>query len=78
MIDFIWKSIISKFRLLEFLIIDNKKQFESKKFKNFCTSLSIDLRFSLVVHSQSNGQAELMNRITMQALKKNLSDVEGL
>lgn len=61
--DFVWKSIIGMFKVTKNIITDNDKQFDSKKFKTFCIGLSIDLKFSLVAHPQSNDQDELMNII---------------
>lgn len=64
-IDLVWKFIMCKFGNCKMIIADNRKQFDNKKFRNFCKGLSINLSFSSVAHLQSNGQVELTNRIIM-------------
>lgn len=50
----------------------------AKSFRKKFIRLSIDLKFSLVPHLQSNGQVELINKIIIQVLKKNLDNAKGL
>lgn len=75
---FFWKEVICRFRIPLTLIIDNGKQFDNEKFKTFCTNLGIKLRFTSVAHPQTNGQTEVMNRIIMQGLKKQLDEKKGI
>lgn len=67
-----------RFEVPKAIIIDNEKQFDSKKFRSFYSGFLIDLRFSSVAHQQSNGQDKLMNIIIMQELTKNLDEDKGL
>jgi hypothetical protein len=53
-------------------ITDNGKQFNSNKFREMCKGLNLEIRFSLVVHPQSNGAAERTNGKILEALKKRL------
>lgn len=55
MINFDWKCIVYRFGIPKVIIVDNGKQFDGKKFKNFCEGLTIDPRFFSVAHAQSNG-----------------------
>lgn len=67
-----------KFGVPKALVTNNGKQFDSKKFRTFLSGLSIALKFSLVAHPKKNKQAELMNKIIIQALEKNLDEAKGL
>jgi transposase InsO family protein len=40
------------------LTVDNGKQFDSDKFKDFCTSIRTELAFTSVYHPESNGSVE--------------------
>ncbi|KAK3000192.1 hypothetical protein RJ639_024282 [Escallonia herrerae] len=75
--DFFWKNVICRFGVPRALVVDNRKQFDNNNFRTFCTNLSIDLRFTFVVHPQSNGQTENMNRSILQGLKKKLNEAKG-
>ena len=44
----------------------------SQSFRNFYEAFQIEQKFSLIHHPQTNGQAELVNRIILQGLKKRL------
>ena len=48
---------------------DNGKLFGSDEFKNFYNELGILKSFSVVVHPQSNGQVEAVNKILKHNLK---------
>ncbi|KAK3007940.1 hypothetical protein RJ639_015023 [Escallonia herrerae] len=75
--DLFWKNMVCHFGVPKALVIDNEKQFDNSNFRNFCTNLSIDLRFTFVAHPQSNGQTENMNRSILQGLKKKLDEAKG-
>ena len=53
--SFVWRFIICRYGIPQNLISDNKKQFDSDEFKNFCNELGNVKSFSAVVHPQSNG-----------------------
>lgn len=44
-----------RFRVTKVLIIDNGKQFISRKFKSFYVGLSNDMRYFFIAHPHSNG-----------------------
>ncbi|XP_009386946.2 uncharacterized protein LOC103973966 [Musa acuminata AAA Group] len=43
----------------------------------YCQSYGIQLKFSLVAHPQTNGQAKVMNQAIMEGLKKIISGARG-
>ena len=43
---FVWKNIITRFRVPNSLISDNGLHFESKAFRKFCSELDIKNRYS--------------------------------
>ena len=55
---FIWKNIITQFRVPHTLISDNGLQFDSKAFRRYCCNLGITNRYSTPAYPQGNGQAE--------------------
>ena len=69
--------LYDRFGLPAILISDNGKQFNNHNFTEFCISLGIKQRFTSVEHPQSNGQAELANRILLGGLKKQLDEAKG-
>ncbi|KAJ8480110.1 hypothetical protein OPV22_023837 [Ensete ventricosum] len=71
---FVWKSIITRFGLPRAIITDNGTQFNNTKFKAFCQSYRIQLKFSSVAHPQANGLAEVTNRAILEGLKKRVSN----
>ncbi|XP_022850056.1 uncharacterized protein LOC111372112 [Olea europaea var. sylvestris] len=75
--SFIWKSIICRFGIPRVLITDNGRQFDNPQFKNFCASNGIDHRLTSVSHPQSNGLAEVTNRIILQDLRTRIGDAKG-
>ena len=52
---FIWKSIITRFGVLNSLILDNGLQFDSRAFLEFCSNLGIKNRYSSPTYPQGNG-----------------------
>ncbi|XP_050238418.1 uncharacterized protein LOC126687910 [Mercurialis annua] len=58
------------------LVTDNGKQFNCRAFKEFCNDLHIDLRFTSVVHPQSNGMTEVTNRTILKGLKARLGEFD--
>jgi transposase InsO family protein len=54
------------------LTVDNGKQFDSDKFKEFCGHIGTKIAFALVYHPESNGAIERANRIIFSAISKTL------
>jgi hypothetical protein len=69
---FFWQNIICRFRVSRILIVDNDKQFDSNKFKEFYTSIGTKLAFTSVYHLESNGAVERANRAVFSAVSKTL------
>ena len=44
---FVWKNIVTRFRILHTLISDNGLQFDSKTFRRYCCELGITNRYSI-------------------------------
>ena len=38
---FVWRNIVTRFRVLDSLVFDNGLQFDSKAFREFCSHLGI-------------------------------------
>ena len=74
---FIWKNIVTRFRVPNVLISDNGLQFDSKAFRKYCSDLRIKNRYSTLTYPQGNGQAEAVNKVIMNGLKKRLDDTKG-
>jgi transposase InsO family protein len=55
---FFWQNIVYRFGVPRTLTVDNGKQFDSDKFKEFCTGIGTKLAFALVYHPESNGAIE--------------------
>ena len=66
--SFIWRFIICRYGMPQKLVSDNGKQFDSDEFKNFFKELGI-LKSSAVVHRQSSGQVEAVNKTLKHNLK---------
>ena len=52
--------------------MDNGKQFDSDKFKEFYKSIGTKIAFALVYHPKSNGAVERANRVIFSAVSKTL------
>ena len=74
---FVWKNIVTRFRVLDSLISDNGLQFDSRAFCEFCYDLGIKNRYFTLAYPQSNGQAEAINKTILNGLKKMLDDAMG-
>ena len=59
------------------LILDNGLQFDSKMFRKYCGELEITNRYSTPAYPQGNGQAEAVNKVIVNELKKRLDDAKG-
>ena len=74
---FVWKNIITRFGVLNFLISDNGLQFDSRAFREFCNDLGIRNKYSSPAYPQSNGQAEAVNKVIVNGLKRRLEGAKG-
>ena len=74
---FVWKNIVTRFGIPHTLISDNRLQFESKAFKRYCCELGIRNRYSTPAYPQGNGQAEAVNKVIVNGLKKRLDEAKG-
>jgi transposase InsO family protein len=74
---FLWKSIITRFRIPWAIISDNGTQFEGKLFKGFCSDLGIRNFFSSSAYPQANEQAEVSNKVILDGIKKRLDEAKG-
>ena len=54
------------------LISNNGFQFDSKVFRKYCSDLGIKNRYSTPAYSQGNRQAEAINKVIVNGLKKRL------
>ena len=54
------------------LIVDNGKQFDSNKFKEFCKSIGTKIAFASVYHPESNRAVERANKIVFLAISRTL------
>ena len=74
---FVWKNIVMRFGVPRALMFDNELQFDSKIFLEYYGSLGITNRYSSLAYPQSNGQAEVTNKMIVNGLKKRLEGVKG-
>ena len=74
---FVWKNIVTWFRVPHALILDNGLQFNNKAFMRYCCELGITNRYSTPAYPQWNGQAEAVNKVIVNKLKKRLDDAKG-
>ena len=74
---FVWKNIVTRFRVPHTLILDNGLQFDSKSFRRYWCELGITNRYSTSAYPQGNGQAEAVNKVIVNGLKKRLDNAKG-
>ena len=74
---FVWKNIVTRFGIPYTLISDNGLQFNSKAFRRYCYDLGIVNRYSTPAYPQGNGQAEAVDKVIVNGLKKRLDDAKG-
>ena len=74
---FVWKKIITRFRVPRALVSDNGLQFDSKIFREYCGSLNITNRYSSPAYPQSNKQVEATNKTIINGYKKRLVGAKG-
>ena len=74
---FVWKNIVTQFGIPHTHISDNGLQFDSKTFKRYYCDLGITNRYSTPAYPHGNGQAEAVNKVIVNGLKKRLDDAKG-
>ena len=67
---FIWKNIVTQIGVPYVLISDNGLQYDSKAFRKYCSDLGMKNRYSTPAYPQRNGQAETVNKVIVNRLKK--------
>ncbi|XP_038977811.1 uncharacterized protein LOC120108299 [Phoenix dactylifera] len=67
----------TEFGLPRILISDNGRQFDNSRFREFCSELGIDHRFTSIIHPQTNGETDVTNRTILQGLKARLDRSKG-
>ena len=68
--QFFWENVVCRYGLPRILVTNNEKQFDNKEFRKYCEDNDIELRFTSIAHPQANGQAEVVNTIILDGLKK--------
>jgi len=63
------KSIVCRFGVPNRIIADNRTQFKSRLFQEYCEDIGIQLCFASVAHPRSNGQVERVNAEVLRGLK---------
>ena len=74
---FVWRNIVTRFRVPESLVSDNGLQFDSRAFYEFCSNLDITNRYSTLAYPQSNSQAEATNKAIVNGLRRRLEGAKG-
>ena len=74
---FVWRNIVTRFRVPESLVSNNGLQFDSKAFRKFCSNLGIKNRYFTPAYPQSNGQVEAINKAIVNGLKRRLEGTKG-
>ena len=74
---FVWRSIVTRFGIPHTLISDNRLQFDSKAYRRYCGKLGFRNRYSTPTYPQGNGQAEVVNKVIVNGLKKRLDEAKG-
>ena len=74
---FVWRNIVTRFGVPHTLISNNSLQFDSKTFRRYCSELGTTNRYSTPAYPQGNGQAEAINKVIVNGLKKRLDYAKG-
>ena len=75
--QFIWKNILYWFGIPRSMVIDNRPQFDSRVYRNFCQELKIKNLYSTPRYPQSNDQAEASNKTLLTTIKKRVDAGKG-
>jgi len=74
---FIWKNIVTCFRVPQTMIFNNGRQFDTDRLRSYCAGYDIQTRYTAVVRPQTNGQVESTNKQILSELKKRLDAAKG-
>ena len=75
--NFVWKNIVCRFRIPRTIISNNGCQFDSNRFRSFCSNLGIKNKYSSPGHPQANGQTKVTNRTLLKIIKSRLMGAKG-
>jgi transposase InsO family protein len=67
-VEFI-REIMYQFGVPNNIITDNRTQFTTREFRDFCADAGIKINYVSISHLQSNEQAERINSMILQGLK---------
>ena len=74
---FAWKNIFCQFGIPRVISSNNRRQFDSTKFRDFCKELGIKNHYFSPGHPQVNGQTKVTNRTLLKLIKTRLEGVKG-
>ncbi|CAN1313102.1 Transposon Tf2-8 polyprotein [Linum perenne] len=74
---FVLKNIITRFSLPLGFVCDHGTQFDCTAFLDFCQDFKVMVRLASVAYPQANGQAEAINKLILQGLKKRVDEAKG-
>ncbi|CAN1298933.1 Transposon Tf2-6 polyprotein [Linum perenne] len=74
---FVLRNVITRFSLPLGFVCDHGTQFDSTAFLDFCEEFKIMVRLASVAYPQANGQAEAINKLILQGLKKRVDAAKG-
>src|SRR4051812_8204380 len=72
-----FKGITCSFGVPHSILTDNRRNFASREFHDFCDKLGIKLNFASVAHPQTNGQVEKINGLVCSSINKRLKQAYG-
>ena len=75
---FMIKNILRRFGIPRVLVSDNRRQFDTPVFRQFCSSYEISNHYSSTEHPQANRQVEVTNQTILQSLKTRLEKAKWL
>ena len=74
---FVWKNIVTRFGVPHSFVSDNGLQFDNKSFRLYYGELGIMNRYFTLAYRQGNEQAEAINKVIINGIKKRLDDAKG-
>lgn len=75
--DFVYHSIICRYKISHKIVSDNGTQFDSAKFRKLCNYLGIKKIFFSVAQPQTNSQVKVINKTLKHNLKTKLENLKG-
>lgn len=74
---FIWWNIVTRFDIPHIFILNNGLQFDSKAFQRYYCEIGIRKNYSTPAYPQGIGQAEAINKVIVNGLKKMVDEAKG-